>query len=108
MRSESSESGLGEIEVLHCHIERSRLVLIPRLSTNRSPAKHKKRPANRAFFRNIRPADQPPNFSFSPSVSSLESEARRFAGIMAGAEPEEGFFYEVRDTDADELVFSTR
>lgn len=40
--------------------------------------------------------------------SSLEIEARRFAGIMAGAEPEEGVFYEVRDTDADVLMFSTR
>ncbi|ROO30610.1 hypothetical protein SAOR_01350 [Salinisphaera orenii MK-B5] len=34
MRSESSESGLGEIEFLHCHIERSRLVLILALSAS--------------------------------------------------------------------------
>ena len=40
--------------------------------------------------------------------SSLETEARRFAGIMHHSEPEEGVFYEVRGAVSDDLLFSTR
>ncbi|MDN5697956.1 MAG: hypothetical protein L0G70_08295 [Rubrobacter sp.] len=40
--------------------------------------------------------------------SSLETEARRFAGVMEASEPEEGVCYEVRDAVSDELLFSTR
>lgn len=40
--------------------------------------------------------------------SSLETEARRFAGIMYHSEPEEGVCYEVRGAVSDELLFSTR
>lgn len=40
--------------------------------------------------------------------SSLEIEARRFAGIMHHAEPERGVYYEVRGSTGDELLFTTR
>lgn len=40
--------------------------------------------------------------------SSLEIEARRFAGIMHHSEPDEGVFYEVRGAVSDEMLFSTR
>lgn len=40
--------------------------------------------------------------------SSLQIEARRFAGIMHHSEPEEGVYYEVRGAVSDRLLFSTR
>lgn len=40
--------------------------------------------------------------------SSLQIEARRFAGIMACFDTEESVHYEARRAASDELLFSTR
>ena len=40
--------------------------------------------------------------------SSLEIEARRFAGIMHQSETDAGVYYEVRGSTSDELLFTTR